>query len=368
VKIHSRNNLLNMKLRIHFPFLVIALMVLFVAGCDKNDLADERPQVISTEPLSDAVAVDISSDVTVTFSVAMDPNTINATTFVLKMGAAPVAGVVTYSGTKATFEPASPLLLNTNYTASVSTGAKDLSGNQLTAGVVWNFKTFASSAPLAVNLRASGNYVVLAKTAISNSSTSSVTGDLGLSPAATSYITGFSLTNETGYATSAQVVGGGRIYAADMAAPTPANLTTAVENMITAYNDAAGRTAPHFIELGAGNIGGNTLVPGLYKWTNTVTLPSNITLYGGANDVWIFQIAQDLTVASGVKVLLANGALAKNVFWQVAGTATFGSNSHFEGTILSKTGITFQTGATFNGRALAQSSVVLDSNVLVKSE
>lgn len=341
---------------------------LFLYSCDKNDPADDRPQVTSTEPLSDAVDVDISSDVTASFSTPMDPASINTTTFIVKKGTTPVAGEVTLSGSTAIFTPTNALMLKAVYTASVTTGAKDLSGNQLTAAVEWEFTTFSSSSPEAVNLRASGNYVVLAKTAITNNPTSNITGDLGLSPAATSYVTGFSLTNETGYATSTQVVGGGRIYAADMADPASANLTTAVENMITAYNDAAGRTSPHYVELGAGNIGGKTLEPGLYKWTNTVTLPTNITISGGADDVWIFQIAEDLTVSSDVKVLLQNGAQAKNIFWQVAGTALFGTGSHFEGTILSQTGITFQTGASFNGKALAQSSVILDGNVVVKTE
>jgi len=367
VKIHSQINLIDMKLRKFIPFMVIPL-VLFIAGCDKDDPADDRPQVISTVPLSDAVDVNISTEITADFSVVMDPATINATSFTVTRGSTPVLGVVSYSGKTATFIPANPLVLNSDYTASISTEAKDASGNQLTAGVAWNFKTFSPGSPEVVNLRSSGNYVILAKTAITNGPTSSISGDLGLSPAATSYITGFSLTNETGYATSAQVIDGGRIYAADMAAPTPANLTTAVENMITAYDDAAGRLAPHFIELSTGNIGGKTLVPGLYKWTNTVTLPANVTLSGGADDVWIFQIAEDLTVSTGVKVILQGGAQAKNIFWQVAGTATFGANSHFEGIILSMTGITFQTGATFNGRALAQTSVILDENTVVQPQ
>jgi hypothetical protein len=108
----------------------------------------------------------------------------------------------------------------------------------------------------------------------------------------------------------------GKIYAADMADPTPINLTTAVENMITAYNDAAGRPSPDFSELGTGNIGGKTLVPGLYKWTSTVTLPSDVTISGGASDVWIFQIAGDLTMSSAVNVTLNGGAQAKNIFWR----------------------------------------------------
>jgi hypothetical protein len=172
------------------------------------------------------------------------------------------------------------------------------------------------------------------------------------------------LTDATGYATSAQVTG--KIFAADMADPTPINLTTAVNNMLTAYNDAAGRSIPDFLELGTGNIGGKTLVPGLYKWTTTVTMPSDVTISGSATDVWIFQIDGDLTMSAAVMITLNGGALAENIFWQVAGQATLGTTSHFEGIILSMTGITFQTGASMNGRALAQTAVVLDGNAITQ--
>lgn len=215
----------------------------------------------------------------------------------------------------------------------------------------------------AVNLGTAGNYVILAKTAINNTGTSAITGDLGLSPAATSFVTGLALTNATGYATSPQVTG--KIYASNMADPTPINLTTAVTNMITAYNDAAGRPTPDFTELGTGNIGGKTLTPGLYKWTSTVTVPTTVTISGNSNDVWIFQISGNLTVSAAVNVTLTGGAQAKNIFWQVAGQATLGATSHFEGVILSMTGITFQTGASLKGRALAQTTVILDGNTVV---
>jgi hypothetical protein len=111
-----------------------------------------------------------------------------------------------------------------------------------------------------------------------------------------------------------------------------------------------------------------TLAPGLYKWTNTVTMPSSLTISGGANDVWIFQISGDLSMSSAVNISLTGGAQAKNIFWQVAGQATFGTTSHFEGVILSMTGITFQTGASINGRALAQTAVVLDANAVTKPQ
>jgi len=159
------------------------------------------------------------------------------------------------------------------------------------------------------------------------------------------------------FLTSPQIVG--KAFAANYAVPTPTNLTTAVSNMQSAYTDAAGRPTPDFLELGTGNIGGKTLAPGLYKWTSSVTMPSGVTIAGGANDVWIFQTTGDLSMAAGQRITLSGGAQAKNIFWQVAGKATFGATSHFEGVLLCKTDVTLQTGATMNGRVLAQTQVAL---------
>jgi hypothetical protein len=331
-----------------------------------GEITDETdPTVSLTNPRNDAQDVERNIAVETTFSEAMNPLTINTLTFVLKQGATVISGNVDYSGLMATFHPTNALSAETVYTATITSGAKDLAGNSVTTDVEWSFTTGVSTSNLAVvDLGTADNYAILAKTAINNIPTSSITGDLGLSPAATSYITGLALTNATGYATSDQVTG--QILAADMADPTPINLTTAVENMITAYNDAAGRPTPSFIELENGNIGGQTLKPGLYKWTSTVTIPNDVTLSGGADAVWIFQISGDLNMSSAANVILTGGAQAENIFWQVAGEATFGATSHFEGIILSMTGITFQTGASFNGRALAQTAVTLDGNTIVE--
>ena len=220
-----------------------------------------------------------------------------------------------------------------------------------------------AAGPGTVNLGASGNFAVLAKTGISTTGSTSVLGDIGLSPAAASYITGFALTlpAASAFSTSAQVTG--KVYAPGYADPTPANLTTAVLDMQTAYTDAAGR-APDATELGAGNIGGLTLTPGVYKWGTGLSVPTDVTLSGGANDVWIFQVAQNLSVSSAAKVVLAGGAQANNIFWVVAGQVTLGTTSVFHGNILSQTAIVLQTGATLNGRALAQTAVTLDSNAV----
>jgi hypothetical protein len=136
--------------------------------------------------------------------------------------------------------------------------------------------------------------------------------------------------------------------------------------MLTAYTDAAGRPTPDFLNLNSGNIGGETLQAGLYKWGTTVTIPGDVTLSGSADDVWIFQIDNDLTMSAAKNIILTDGAKASNIFWQVAGEVVIGANSHFEGVILSKTGITFQTGASLNGRMLAQTAVILDQNAVTK--
>ncbi|BAX81239.1 Ig-like domain-containing protein [Labilibaculum antarcticum] len=331
-----------------------------------EDAPDETsPKINSTDPLDNAVDIIRSKKITAEFSEEMDALTITNSTFTVMEGSNVVSGAVDYSGTTATFTPDNSLVAATTYTATLTTEVKDLAGNALAADKEWSFTTEAAPTGLAVvNLGTAGDYAILAKTAINNNPTSDITGDLGLSPAATSYITGLSLTDFTGYAESAQVTG--QIFAADMVTPTSSNLTTAVENMLTAYTDAAGRPTPDFLNLGTGNIGGKTLVPGLYNWGTAVTLPSDVTISGGPNDVWIFQIAEGLNMSAGVNVTLEGGAQAKNIFWQVAGEATFGATSHFEGIILSQTAITFKTGASFNGRALAQTAVILDSNVIVE--
>ena len=221
-----------------------------------------------------------------------------------------------------------------------------------------------------VLLGSAGNFVILAKTAITTTGATSITGDIGISPNKAGSITGFGLTMDATNVFSTSSLVTGKVYAADYYPPTPANMTTAISAMEAAYTDAAGRTNPTATELGDGNIGGLTLAPGLYKWSTDVIIPTDVTLSGGANDVWIFQIAGDLNiaskgdVASGIKVVLAGEAQASNVFWQVGGPtgATLGTYSTFNGTILSQNDIVIKTGAVLNGKAWAQKAVTLDQN------
>lgn len=250
-----------------------------------------------------------------------------------------------------------------NFTNPVSYSVTAADGS--TATYLVTVTLAAAKGPAVVLLGAAGNYVVLAESKVSTVPASVITGDVGVSPAATSFLTGFSLTMVgTTSATATQVIG--HLYGADMTAPTSSNLTTAILDMGTAYTDAAGRPTPDFANLGAGEIGALTLVPGLYKWGTGVTVSSDLTISGGPNDVWIFQIPGNLTVSPAKHVTLLGGAKAKNIFWQVAGAANIGTTAHFEGIILSQTSITLGTGASMNGRALAQTAVILDSNALTK--
>jgi len=239
----------------------------------------------------------------------------------------------------------------------ITTAAHDLAGNALAAAYAWSFKTTATAplGPSPVLLGTAGKYVVLAKSAITDVPTSKITGDVAISPAAASYITGFSMTKAGAFWTSPQVVG--KLFAADNNPPTPINLTTAIANMETAYTNAAGRPTPDFSNSGAGDIGGATLTPGLYKWTSTVTIPGDVVISGAANDVWIFQISGDLMMSANKAITLSGGARAKNVFWQVAGLVDLGTSAHAEGIMLSKTAIKLGTGASINGRLLAQTAV-----------
>ena len=224
----------------------------------------------------------------------------------------------------------------------------------------------------AVNLGSAGNFVILAKSGITTTGTTSITGNMGVSPIAATAITGFGLimdpTNQ--FSRSSLVVG--KVYAANYASPTPAMLTTAVGNMQTAYTSAAGQTVPDATELYAGNLGGRTLAPGLYKWSTGILIPSSTTLTldakGNAGAVWIFQVAGDFTMNSGSQIVLKNGAKAENIYWQVGGptSVTIGAGAHAEGNILAQKAITMKSGASLHGRALAQTAVTLIANTIIQ--
>ncbi len=225
----------------------------------------------------------------------------------------------------------------------------------------------AQTSPSPVNLGSSGDYVALAKTGISTTGATSIVGDIGISPNNAASITGFGLVLDASGQFSTSSLVDGRIYAANYTVPTPSKLTTAVSDMETAYTDAAGRT-PDYTELYTGDLTGQTLTTGVYKWSTGVLVSAGgVTISGSATDVWIFEIAQNLTIANGANINLIGGAKASNIFWQVAGSVTIGTSADFSGSILCLTLIDLQTGANFNGKALSQTAVTLDGNSATNS-
>jgi hypothetical protein len=306
------------------------------------------PTVISVTPpdLSSGICPD--TVVVATFSEAMNPATINSTTFLLAAGSTPVAGTVTYDAPSrvATFTPTSSLALSTTYTATITTGVQDLFGNSLASDKIWTFTTAAVACSSIVPLGTACSFGILGATpVVSSVGPTIVTGDVGIWPAAS--ITGFPPGTLTGTK-----------HAADAVA------MAAQGDLTTAYNFAAAAAGGAVLTA---DIGGQTLAPGVYKTTSaqpTLGITGNLTLSGPASGVWIFQIVSTLTTAAGnSQVIMAGGATAHNVFWQVGSSATLGTNTIFQGTIMAQASITLTTGATLNGRALARTGAVsLDSN------
>ncbi len=356
--------------------------------------AATNPTVGSSSPANGATNVPIGTNsttnvvtgtaLTANFSEAMNPATINSSpagtlsTFTLAETAtgANVPGTVAMNGanTTATFTPTALLMPNTGYTATISTAAMNAGGTAMPNPISWSFTTGAGAAigQAPVNLLSAGNFAILAKTAITDVPASAITGNIGLSPTTGSSID-VTCAEMIGtiFTVDAAYVGSGNVTCV---APGPGANKTLVDNAIldmgTAYNDAMGRTNPDATELGAGDISGLTLAPGLYKWSTSVLVNTDVTLSGSANDVRIFQIAGDLNVAAGgsvpagIKIVLAGGAKASNVFWQVGGPtgATLGTFSTFNGIILSAKQVRAQTGAVVNGRLYADTQVTLQQN------
>ncbi len=332
------------------------LLLIFGAGCsdpDKNGGGKGPPTVVSVAPLSGANGICPNTIVVATFSKAMNPSTINGTTFTLDApGPAPVAGQVTYdaSSNAATFTPASDLALDTLYTATITTGAKDLFGNALASNFVWSFTTATTACSASpVPLGSAGNFKILAGSTVTNTGPTTIAGgDLGLSPG--SAVTGFPP---------------GTLIPPAVMHVTDSIAAQAQLDLTTAYNYAAGLPGGAVLP---GDMSGLTFTPGLYKTSSTVMLSAgNVTLdaQGGANAAFIFQIGSTLTTIGSTQVVLAGGAQAKNIFWQVGSSATLGTNSVFQGTIMALQSITLDTGATLHGRALARNAAVtLDSNTV----
>jgi hypothetical protein len=375
------------KLKVSMFWIPAFLLTVLMAGCgdaDKNagtgnpgDPLTLPTVTVVTPPDGSTLVCPNTAVITATFSKDMDPTTINspATTFTLTGASGNVPGTVNYivATRVATFTPSTLPLgpPNASFTATVSTGAKDKFGNALGVNKVWTFTVSPPcGSPAAVNLGGACGYGVLAGQTVTNTGpTHIVNGDLGLSPL--SSVTGFADPPAntyvgTGTHTAGPGLVSGIIHITDTP-PSPNDAATAQTALTTAYNDLAGRTMPAPTTV-AGDLNGLTLFPGLYKSTSTLAISGTVTLdgQGNANSVWIFQIAAGLTTLSGSNVRLAGSASPHNIFWQVGSSATLGTTSTFNGSILSLASITLATGATLNGRALARTAgaVTLDSNMV----
>ena len=323
------------------------------------------PTIVFTDPLDNATATPLNKSISATFSIAIDPKTINDKTFTIKNGTTPLVGIVTYTGTTATFDPSTNLLPGTIYTATIS-GAKNLTGIAIANDYIWNFSTSSSLVGNTVNLGSSERFGILAGVGVSNNAGFSEIRnmDVGIYPGVRSSVTGF----------PPAIIVEGAIYASDDIAPPGigAMLIKAKQDLTNAYLFAEGASTPAPATV-SGDQGGKTLAPGIYKSTSTLLIQSgDLTLdaQGDANAVWIFQVASDFTTVGGAggNVILSGGAQAKNIFWQVGRSATIGNYTIFKGNILALTSITMNSHATAQGRMLARNGAIVMTHTNIISK
>ena len=332
--------------------------VVFVFGCVKDNFVETIgvcPIVVSTNPANGTNGVPLNQIISVTFNERMNPETINEASFKVN-GASAVLGNIVYASNTAYFYPDKPLLPSTTYTATIESTVKDLLGNALQTDYVWTFSTSA----FFVDLKTVARFGIIAGAAVINSAGQSEIRnmDVGISPGNRSSIIGF----------PPAILVNGNILASDDLFPLgiPALLSQAKLDLTEAYLFAEGVSFPA-VTLVSGDLGGRTLAPGIYKSNSTLLIQSgNLTLdaQGDANAVWIFQIASGLTTVGGDggNVILTGGAQANNVTWQTGSSATIGDFTSFKGNVLALTSITMNSGASAEGRMLAQNGAVVLTN------
>ncbi|WP_445458290.1 Ig-like domain-containing protein [Flavobacterium sp. HNIBRBA15423] len=342
------------------------------------------PRVILTDPFNNETGVSMNKVVTATFDMAMDPLTISNATFTLKQGSTIILGSVTYSGNIASFTSTNPLLENAVYTATITTGAKNSTGVSLSNNHVWTFTTINNSnAPdlgSALPFGAFGG-----NAGVTNQGINTVINGSIATTAPSTLITGFH--DATAIYTETPLNIGNVTGAIFTAPPMPGTATSfaiatqALSDANAAYLSISPASMPGGTDPGAGELGGLTLAPGVYKSASGTFNISNgdLTLdaQGDPNAVWVFQTDSGLTVGiagpTGAKsVILINDALPKNVFWYVGSTATINGagGGTMVGTIISNSGVTFSTAGNaaqtvLNGRALSLISSVTMVNTTI---
>jgi hypothetical protein len=349
---------------------------------------DIVPTVTATDPVNNAIDVALNQTVTANFSTIMDAATINATTFTLKQGATVIPGTVSYSGTTASFNPTNSLVIGTVYTATITNGAKNVVGTPLANDYVWNFTTIlAPPVVIVVDLGTASIFGAFGGNAgITNQGLNTVinNGSIGTTAAST-LITGFH-DSVAIYTETPLNVGNvtGDIYAAPPAPGTATSFATAQQGLAdanAAYISISPASKPGGSDPNAGELGGLTLAPGVYKSASGTFKISNgdLTLdaQGDPNATWIFQTAAGLTVGiagpTGAKsIIMKNGALAKNVFWYVGSAATINGagGGTMVGTIIANSGVSFSTPGNaaqtvLNGRAISLISSVTMVNTTI---
>ncbi len=307
------------------------------------------PRVISTDPENLETDVALDKIISATFNEPMDDLTITETSFIITRNGNLVAGNVGYAGSTATFIPSANLLSGTTYTGRIKKTAKNLAGVALINDYVWTFSTSAPLGPNGIDLDCVARFAVIAGSTVTNTGPTIVDGDLGLSPGTA--VTGF----------PPGTVINGAIKINDTDANNGKGCLTA------AYIDASTRSL-NVIVMASGELEGLTLAPGLYRAPggsfDITSVDLTLDAQGDVNAVWIFQMpSSTLTVGNGVKVTLAGGASAANIYWQVGTSATIGTTAEMKGTIMADQSITLKTGAKLLGRTLAMTgAVTLDSN------
>lgn len=346
--------------------------------------AATNPTVVSSNPTSGATNVPTSTNttgvavsakvLTATFGEAMNPATIisPATTFTLRNNTlgVDVAGVVTMNAanTVATFTPGANFNAATNYTATISVAAKNAGGTAMPNPITWSFTTAAvlttGQAPIDLSAIEAGNFAAFAATGITDAPpASTITGSIGNSGNGSSItVACVNVVGVDGTGAANKIYDDDATFGdAACRLTAPATVLAAQGNMTGAYTEAAGRTAGvgPALDIQGGAVTTQTLVPGVYTWTTAMTMTGDLTLSGGADDVWIFQIAGTFDLMPGSRILLTGGAKAKNIFWQASGTMTLDTTSRFEGIALGQTLIATKAGSVVNGRLLAQAAVTL---------
>ncbi|HEU4788118.1 MAG TPA: Ig-like domain-containing protein [Flavobacterium sp.] len=358
-----------------------SLNTAMVADYVWNFTTDAIPTITVTDPINNAISVALNQTVTANFNTIMDGSTINATTFTLKQGTTIIPGTVSYSGTTASFNPTNSLVIGTVYTATITNGAKNVAGTPLASDYVWKFTTIlAPPAAIIVNLGTAAMFGAFGGNAgVTNQGLNTVinNGSIGTTAAST-LITGFH-DGLVIYTETPLNVGNviGDIFTAPPAPGTATSFATAQKGLLdanAAYLSISPASKPGGSDPNAGELGGLTLAPGVYKSASGTFKISNgnLTLdaQGDPNATWIFQTASGLTVGiagpTGAKsVIMINGGLAKNVFWYVGSSATINSagGGTMVGTIIANSGVTFSTAGNANQTVLNGRAISLVSSV-----